>query len=150
MGTHSEILNMLVCIFLLVVIQALPLESNQRRSTDRWWALAVETFELASNDWGKFSAAVDNKDHTIFSPLFDACDSDADSVISREELFNGNQKISDYFDIPKFYQEYYRKFVNKYWHLMDNDGLILKDFDKHGDVIHQPDGILRNEEFLNI
>ena len=75
------------------------------------------------------------KDHTIFSPLFDACDSDTDSVISREELSTGNQKISDYFHIPKFYQKYYRKFVNKYWHLMDNDNSGSLNFDEYKNTI---------------
>ena len=43
---------------LFAVAQASP-KSTQQWLVDNWWTIAVETFNFASNDWAKFSGAVD-------------------------------------------------------------------------------------------
>ena len=127
----------------IAAAQASP-KSTQQWLVDNWWTIAVETFNFASNDWAKFSGAVDavslmklkwtvweivrvrwglsfvkcpvrivrlslvivwfKVDQSIFPPLFDWCNPNGDSEISSEELINGSQKISDYFDVPNDYQ----------------------------------------------
>ena len=70
-------------------------------------------------------------DQSIFPPLFDWCNSNGDSEISSEELINGSQKISDYFDVPNDNQAYIHKFVQKYWHLVDVDNSGSLNFDEY-------------------
>ena len=43
---------------LIAAAQTSP-KSTQQRLVDNWWIIAVETFNFASNDWAKFSGAVD-------------------------------------------------------------------------------------------
>ena len=49
---------MKVSYVLIAAAQASP-KSTQQWLVDNWWTIAVETFNFASDDWAKFSGAVD-------------------------------------------------------------------------------------------
>ena len=49
---------MKVSAILVAATQAAP-SSMHQWMVDNWWAIAVETFNFASNNWEQFSAAVD-------------------------------------------------------------------------------------------
>ena len=49
---------MKVSAILVAATQAAPSNMHQWM-VDNWWAIAVETFNFASNNWEQFSAAVD-------------------------------------------------------------------------------------------
>merc|ERR1712137_1120457 len=126
-----KIKKMKVSAILVAAAQAAPAGGVHQWMVDNWWATAVETFNFASTNWEKFSAAVDGVDQSMFPPLFDWCNSNGDSEVSSEELINCSKKGADYFDMPDDYQMYIYKFAQKYWHLVDQDNSGSLNFDEY-------------------